>query len=387
MPEMTRTRSIALFAILCLSSALACSLSAADAQKAPAAKPADSLAAPEGANKELIEHIKKLRATQSQDPETKARVQASILKTAEKLMSGKATEDEFAYAVQAKMSVLPVDPQKYAVWIDELKKSGHDRWAQRIRSILLQAELRKAMSGHATKSKDLIADVLRFVEEAPPQPADVALAVMAGRLAERSNDGELAINTYRGLAKAFAASKDAKMSELAETFTGVVRRLSLVGNTMTIEGKLLDKHDFDWSKYSGKVVLVDFWATWCGPCVAEIPNIKRCYDLYHAKGFDVVGLSCDRNRNDLERFVKEKGLPWAIVFGDDQPSRTVSYYGIMAIPTMVLVGKDGRVVSLDARGENLKKELTRLLGPVEEARSPKPISRESNQVAGRNGSK
>jgi thiol-disulfide isomerase/thioredoxin len=384
---MTRARSGVLLAILCLSALAAWSVSAADQKKDPAGKPADSFAVPAGSNKELIEHIKKLRATRPQDSETRLKVQTSILKAAEKLMGGKATEDEFAYAVQAKMSVLPVDPQKYALWIDELKKGGHEQWARRIRSILLQTELRKAMSGPTAKSRELIAEVARFLEEAPPQPADVGLAVMAGRLAERDNDRDLAVNTYRCFAKIFAASKDAKMGEFAAIFEGVVRRLSLVGNTMKIEGKLLDKHDFDWSKYSGKVVLVDFWATWCGPCVAEIPNIKKCYDLYHAKGFDVVGLSCDRNRNDLERFVKEKGLPWAIVFGDDRPSPTVSYYGIMAIPTMVLVGKDGRVVSLDARGENLKQELARLLGPVEEARSLKPISRDSTQMAGRNKDK
>ncbi len=68
----------------------------------------------------------------------------------------------------------------------------------------------------------------------------------------------------------------------------------------------------------------------------------------------------------LEQFVEKREIPWTIIHGDDGPSPTVEYYGVMAIPTMILVDKDGKVVSLKVRGQNLRKELTKLIGPMED---------------------
>ena len=352
-------------------------VSAVDEKKEPRNKPAtekaaDPFAVPEGTTKELAQYLQKLTASLPRDAETRKKAQESVLKAADKILAGKPNEDELEVAVQAKISVLQNDPEQLARLAAELKKGGHEQWARRVRVVSLQMGLYKAaLTAKHERIEKSIADVVKFLEETPPQPTDVNLAFMAGRLAEKLGDNNLTINTYRSLAKAFGTSKDKNLVDFAKTLEGVVRRLNLVGNEIRIEGKLLDKKEFDWSKYAGKVVLVDFWATWCGPCVAEIPNMKKCYDLYHAKGFDIVGLSCDRNVADLEKFVKEKNIPWAIVFGDGKPSPTVSYYGIMAIPTMVLVGKDGRVVSLNARGEKLKEELAKLLGPVEEKKDVK----------------
>ena len=190
-------------------------------------------------------------------------------------------------------------------------------------------------------------------------------------LAEMSGDKELATRTYTRLAKVFAASKNAKLAEFGDVLEGVVRRLSLVGQEMKIEGKVLGGGAFDWSKYLGNVVLVDFWATWCGPCIQTIPDLRGCYELYHNKGFDIVAISLDRKLADVEDFAKERAIPWTIVVGDGKPSPTVNYYGIMSIPATVLVGKDGKVVSLNVTGEALRGQLEKLLGPPEEKKIEK----------------
>ena len=111
-------------------------------------------------------------------------------------------------------------------------------------------------------------------------------------------------------------------------------------------------------------MLVDFWATWCGPCVAEIPNVLEQYEKYHAKGFEVVGVSLDEDRGALEKFVDEQKIPWPILFekseGEGWRHPLSTFYGIRGIPTVILIGRDGNVITLDARGEKLGKQLDSL---------------------------
>jgi len=338
-----------------------------DAEK-PAEK--DPFVVPEGSPKELIDYIKGLNRTPLQNLEMMKKARKAVLEAAEKILAGKPNNEEMEFGVQAKMNMLDSSEQ-IDDFAAQLKKDGHEKFARLVRGHSLQVQLRKLTMGKRENMKKPIEEAVKFLEEAPPQGSDIGLALMAGRMSEMSGDNDLAAKTYGSLSKAFAASEDKRIAEFGKTLEGVVRRLTLLGNKMTVEGKVVGGEALDWSKYLGKVVLVDFWATWCGPCVAEIPNMTKCYELYRDKGFEIVGLSCDRNLDDLEKFLKEKKIPWTIVYGENGPSPTVAYYGVMGIPTMILVGKDGNVVSLSARGPQLRKKLEKLLGPVEEKKEAK----------------
>ena len=152
---------------------------------------------------------------------------------------------------------------------------------------------------------------------------------------------------------------------------GAARRLDLLGNPLELSGTEMDGSKFDWAKYRGKVVLVDFWATWCGPCLAELPNVKKNYELYHDKGFDIVGVSLDQDRAKLEEFLQKEQNPWTTLHdGAWNDNAVATYYGIMGIPTVILVDKEGKVVSTRARGPELGKLLAELLGPAEPAAAP-----------------
>jgi thiol-disulfide isomerase/thioredoxin len=136
------------------------------------------------------------------------------------------------------------------------------------------------------------------------------------------------------------------------------------GETIEITGITLDGRKVSLSDYKGKVVLVDFWATWCGPCMKEMPNVYENYVKYHSSGFEVLAISLDRDMADLQKFMLEKNPPW-VVLADEHPSNPpsmASKYGVRAIPTMLLIGRDGRVLDANCRGERLAVKLAEIFG-------------------------
>jgi len=127
--------------------------------------------------------------------------------------------------------------------------------------------------------------------------------------------------------------------------------------------KDLDGKPIRIADYKGKIVLVIFWAASCGPCMRDIPNLLAAYEKYHSKGFEILGISLDKTKEELLSAIKEKGMAWRQRWDGLQMETSVAVsFGIEFTPTMYLVGPDGRIVTSLMPGGGLLTELDRLLG-------------------------
>lgn len=134
-----------------------------------------------------------------------------------------------------------------------------------------------------------------------------------------------------------------------------------VGKPLDISFTAVDGRKVDLKEMRGKVVLVDFWATWCGPCIGELPTLKKVYDAYHAKGFEIIGISLDDKKEDLLEFTRKKGMPWPQYFDGKHWNNDISFrFGITAVPTQWLVDKKGILRVTEARS-NLESLVEKLL--------------------------
>ncbi len=122
------------------------------------------------------------------------------------------------------------------------------------------------------------------------------------------------------------------------------------GETLELSFTALDGQAINLKDFEGKVVVIDFWATWCGPCVGEIPHLLAAYQKYHTKGLEVIGISLDHDKDKLLAFLQQNAMTWPQYFDGKGWNNAISKsYGINSIPRLWLIDKKGRLASKDVR--------------------------------------
>ncbi len=141
---------------------------------------------------------------------------------------------------------------------------------------------------------------------------------------------------------------------------GAVRRQEMTGKPFEFSGHSLKGKTIDLAGYRGKVVLVDFWATWCKPCTEDLPQLRELYKQYHGSGFEIVGVNIDIEAAPVQPYLTEHKVTWPQIHSagglESEAART---FGIISLPTMFLIDSDGKVLDDSASIESLKTALAK----------------------------
>ncbi len=282
-------------------------------------------------------------------------------------------QGERAGALAAYAKAVELDPKNKnaAKFLAEIKATPDAPGA--LQQMQERMELNDAMDAAfdaaETKGYDVPALKKRLVAFLDKYPQDVGAGGLVGNFFyyAESADLKLALAEWQ----AFAAHPNEKVREAAAQKLALAE---LIKKPLDLKFTAADGRTVDVAALRGKVVLVDFWATWCGPCREEIPNVVATYEQYHGQGFEIVGISFDqapdaarpakrqKTAEQVLAFTRENHMPWPQYYdGTWWENPFGKRYGIRGIPAMFLLDKRGMVVSTNARGTKLASEVKRLL--------------------------
>jgi thiol-disulfide isomerase/thioredoxin len=175
-------------------------------------------------------------------------------------------------------------------------------------------------------------------------------------------DGELLMSTLDNLTKKYPSLTQAR-DKKKEILENMAQTAKIANGKKAPDFAFPDVNGKKWSPkdFKGKYLIVDFWASWCGPCRQEIPHLKEVYKKYQSKGLEILAVSVDAKENDWKKAMNEEKMAWPQVNAKESKDVMASYL-FSGIPYLVVVDKEGNIIEKNLRGESLDKKLKEIFG-------------------------
>ncbi|HEX7862674.1 MAG TPA: TlpA disulfide reductase family protein [Verrucomicrobiae bacterium] len=238
----------------------------------------------------------------------------------------------------------PVSPEEeaFANKMNEVRKRA-----------LLKQDPKKPLNGRGEVIKEMESGLRELMKEYPTRSEPWAALLQAAEWAPEKEDQLRILDDI-------VNSKSADKETIARA-KAAIKAVGALGHPLEIAFTAADGREVDVQKLKGKVVLVDFWASWCGPCMEALPELISLYKKYQPQGLEVIGINMDKQRFAMDNVLKQNEMPWPQYFdGKGWGAKFAIEYNVSSIPAVWLVDKKGILRTMNAR-ENLEKQIQDLL--------------------------
>lgn len=281
---------------------------------------------------------------------------AAVVDAAERVMKADASEKLKTIAALTKFQVLHEKAclddqdadQQLVAFIEEMKEDSREKVAAEVKFLALERQAIDSDKIELDEIPQLLEQLQTFFAEQTLSERHMRIASSTVHAINRIEDGDQREEYFAKFGKLFTKSKHRALASYGKKISRKPNSpggSDLVGKPLELAGTTALGAEFDWKSYRGKVVLVDFWATWCGPCRREMPHVKALYQELKDKGFEVVGVSLDEDQDALADYLKENAIPWTNLAGEETQG-LASKYGVRGIPTMMLIDQDGNILGV-----------------------------------------